>query len=471
MWHSILKPWRSASLRSRTQAPQRRIPRLTLENLEDRTVPSTFNAATVSDLIADIKAANQAGGSNTIILAPNTTFDLIRVNNKTNGATGLPVIAGTDNLTIIGQGGDIIQRDAAAPAFRLLDVASGASLTLQNLTLQGGLASGSGSSAEGGGIYNQGTLVLSGVTVQNDGAQGSAGTNSSKKNVTAGNGNSASGGGIYSSGSLTLENGTVVQNNWATGGAGGSDINGYGGNGGNAFGGGVYIAGGSVQLTSTNVSSNGVSGGSAGQGQVGGTNQSGWTSRIYYETGNPGAALGGGLYVASGAVILSADTVDSNVANGGVANGGPAGGLTFGAALGGGLYVASGTVTLSADTVGSNVASDGGGLFVAGGTVTLSRVTVDSNRASVGGGLFVAGGTVTLSGDTVDSNVALYAYYGGGLFVEGGSVCLTNSTVEYNQWGGVYIATNAQVCLDSFTVANIINNLGFSNISGSYTIC
>jgi hypothetical protein len=32
-------------------------------------VPSNFTAASVSDLIADINAANQAGGSNSIVLA------------------------------------------------------------------------------------------------------------------------------------------------------------------------------------------------------------------------------------------------------------------------------------------------------------------------------------------------------------------------------------------------------------------
>jgi len=251
MSHSILKLWRSASARNRPQAPRRRNWRLRLERLEDRLVPSTFNAATVSDLIADINAANKAGGSNTIVLAANTTFDLTAVNNTTNGANGLPVIAKNDSLAITGQGGDIIQRDGAAPAFRLLDVPSGASLTLQNLTLQSGLAFGSGVSAEGGAIYNQGTLVLNGVTVQGNVAQGSAGKSSNTKN--GGNGDSAVGGGIYSSGTLTLEGGTLVQRNQAAGGQGGSGPKG-GGNGGNGYGGGLYVSGGTVNLTNSTLS-------------------------------------------------------------------------------------------------------------------------------------------------------------------------------------------------------------------------
>src|SRR5262249_28880128 len=137
--------------------------------------PSNYTAATVPDLIADINAANAAGGSNTITLVAGTTFTLTAVNNTTEGATGLPVITANDSLTIAGNG-DTIERSTAkgTPAFRLLDVAAGASLTLNNLTLQGGLAFGGGVSAEGGAIYNQGTLLLNGVTVQNNSAQGSS---------------------------------------------------------------------------------------------------------------------------------------------------------------------------------------------------------------------------------------------------------------------------------------------------------
>ena len=53
-------------------AARRRGRRPSLEQLEGRTVLSSYTAATVSDLIADINASNKAGGSNTITLvAPN----------------------------------------------------------------------------------------------------------------------------------------------------------------------------------------------------------------------------------------------------------------------------------------------------------------------------------------------------------------------------------------------------------------
>jgi hypothetical protein len=209
MWHSVLNVWRSASAWTRPQVSRLRCARLCLEQLEDRLVPSNFTAATVQDLIVDINASNQAGGTNTISLVAGNTFSLTAVDNTTDGATGLPVIAANDNLTIAGNG-DTIARSSATgtPAFRLFDVAGGASLTLANLTLQGGLAFGSGVSAEGGAIYNQGALDLNGVTVQNNVAQGKNGITSIFPLVEAGQ--SAAGGGIYSSGTLTLEGGTKV---------------------------------------------------------------------------------------------------------------------------------------------------------------------------------------------------------------------------------------------------------------------
>src|SRR6516162_1651353 len=106
----VCTPKRGRSIRRRPPAL-----RLCLEQLEDRTVPSNFTATTGGDLIADINAANQLGGSNTITLVtvPDSSFALYAVDNTTDGATGLPVIATNDNLTIIGNG-NVIERSTAA---------------------------------------------------------------------------------------------------------------------------------------------------------------------------------------------------------------------------------------------------------------------------------------------------------------------------------------------------------------------
>src|SRR5262249_48644552 len=126
----------------RTTGTRRRSYRPRAEVLEDRTVPSHYvTAATITDLINDINYANAHPGSHTIVLAPHKNFAVTAVNNTRAGATRLPVLAASDNLTIIGNG-DTIARSTATgpPAFRLFDVARGAALTLEDMTLANGLA-------------------------------------------------------------------------------------------------------------------------------------------------------------------------------------------------------------------------------------------------------------------------------------------------------------------------------------------
>ena len=96
--------------------------------------------------------ANAAAGPNTIKLVAGKTFTLTSPD-ATNASNGLPAIT-NGNLTIKGNG-DTISRSTAAgtPAFRLFDVASGASLSLKDLTLSNGLVIGdTGAEADGGAI-------------------------------------------------------------------------------------------------------------------------------------------------------------------------------------------------------------------------------------------------------------------------------------------------------------------------------
>jgi hypothetical protein len=103
--------------------------------------------------------------------------------------------------------GDTLQRSTGrgTPAFRLFYVAAGGTLALTGLTLSNGLAN-SQFNADGGAIYNQGTLSLDRVTVENCAAQGQSS-------------HSSSGGGIYSGGALAIAD-SVIQNNRALGGSG-----------------------------------------------------------------------------------------------------------------------------------------------------------------------------------------------------------------------------------------------------------
>ena len=414
---------------SRRQRPRCACVRLRLEQLEDRTLPSNFTAASVSDLIADITAANAAGGTNTITLSAPTSnrYVLTAVDNTTDGPTGLPVVA-KDNLTIIGSG-DTIERSTASgtPDFRLFDVASHASLTLETLTLQNGLEDGSGSSAQGGAIYNQGTLVLSAVSVQGNSAQGSDATKKGNP------GSDAEGGGIWSNGTVTLENSTVVEDNLAVGGMGGVARQQFGtpGNGGNGYGGGLYVAGGTVSIASSTISNNKAQGGT------------GAAALTLSTGGTGGTGSGGGVYVDAGTATLTGDTLDSNTAQGG-----------------------EGGLGNSLADAGNGGNSFGGSLDAVGGTVTLCGDTLEGN-AAVGGS--ACNGGCGLNGGNA---------YGGGVYAAGASVTLSNDTVEFNAargdganlgqgfGGGIYIVSRATVYIDSFTVAHTINNTDSSGLNG-----
>jgi hypothetical protein len=394
MWfHSLLASWKSA--RPRRTPPARRGAHLILERLEDRTLLSSYTAYTASDLIADINAANAAGGANTITLAAPTTspYALTARTTGVNGGNGLPVIAANDNLTIVGNGDTIEKAANPGLAFRLLDVAPLATLTLQNLTLQGGLASEAGlvTTGPGGAIYNEGVLTLSGVTVANNHAVG--GGRYPYTVATPG-----SGGGIWSNGSLTLENGTLFEGNVA-------------------------------------------SGSGAAIGDSGGPDG-------FYTPGVPaGAASGGAVYVAGGTANISNTTFTGNSAVGGLGTLDGLG-LPGGNAYGGALYVAAGQVILTAATVNNNLA------------YTPLAYTANGPPTAYGGGLYVAGGRVTLASDTVDSNTVRYN---------------VNNLAEPSDpeshlggyGGGLYIVSGATVVLDSFTVANTINNSDSTGINGS----
>jgi hypothetical protein len=383
------------------------------ERLETRALLSAYTSTSVDDLIADINAANQEGGSNTITLVAGTTFTLTAVNITTNGPTGLPAIAANNDLTIRGNGGTI-ERSAIAgtPAFRLFDVAAGASLHLENLTLQGGIAFGSPANspqtpARGGAIYNQGALSLSGVTVQNNTALGRT------ERVVNG---FAAGGGIFSSGALTVTASTI-RSNQAVGGFGiiGSIVGrrfmiAAGG----ASGGGLYVQSGSAALNGVTISSNTARG---GNGSVGIAPLSRGDPRAGSDGstgGAGGAGYGGGLYVDAGMVSLVNSTLSFNTAQGG--NGGNGGSAKAGTRGDGG-------------SGGRGGAGNGGGLFAAGSVVLRNDLITDNAALGGAGGL---GGAGKPRG--------------------------ANGSAGLGSGGGIYIATGGSVCVDAFTFSNVVRN-------------
>jgi hypothetical protein len=201
---------------------------------------------------------------------------------------------------------------------------------------------------------------------------------------------------------------------------------------------------------------------------------------------------GGAIYVLGGTLNLSNDTLSSNTAQAYITTT-PWGNVIAGG-CGGAIYVASGTVTSSSDTLCSNVAQNGGAIYVASGTVTLSSDTLSSNVAyqagsGAGGALCIAGGFVSVLDCSMNDNLAQASgpiipphwAEGGAVFVAGGTVTMRDDSITGNSangrargiGGGLYIRSGATVYLDSFTVANIVDNTASTSnndLYGSYTL-
>ena len=185
-----------------------------------------------------------------INLAPGK-YSLTSVDNSptTRDGNGLPVITGT--MTINGENAEttIIERDPAAPRFRIFAVAPAGKLTLNRLTIGGGPAgsgagisnggtltittsvidrNGDGLTFPGGGIDNRGTLILLRSIVTNNlatfdgGGIFNSGTATSMSstiahNAAEGGGGVQNGGGVPA-GTVTIQNSTVSDNSGDTAG-------------------------------------------------------------------------------------------------------------------------------------------------------------------------------------------------------------------------------------------------------------
>lgn len=154
----------------------------------------------VNALVAAINTANGTAGGATVTLPSGCVYRLHTADNATDGGTGLPVITG--NVTVTGSG-STIRRAATAgtPAFRIFDVATGGQLTLNSVTVAGGLANDGVNG--GGGIFSHGTLTITRSTFTHNSSPAQTGT---------------SGGAINSSGVLTVQNSTFYANTGQEGG-------------------------------------------------------------------------------------------------------------------------------------------------------------------------------------------------------------------------------------------------------------
>ncbi|MFO1342482.1 MAG: hypothetical protein U1F05_05000 [Burkholderiales bacterium] len=417
---------------------------------------ATFTATTTAELITAINNANAAGGTNTIVLA-DATFDITTVNNYWYGPTGLPPI--TSNLTIRNDGnGATIQRNTAAPNFRLFYVAGGntsvgpagaGTLTLMNVTIKNGVARGGNGGANSGGggglgaggaIYNQGTLNLYRVTLTANTARGGdGGSDDGVSNESAGgggmggNGGSATaGGGVFSrcaGGGGMGGNGGILTGT-STGGSGG----GGGGPTGNASGGSPTgtTTGGTAPANAGAGGNNTLPGGAGSLGGGGGGN--GASSNTPGGRGGIGGGGGAGNTDSQGGFGGGGGggvTANSRGGFGGASGSGgsnPSGDLGFGGGGGGAVQSGSqpggygGGVSTSNSFSGGGGAGFGGAIFNDAGTVVAFNATILQNTAQGGnaGAAFASGGAGGGAG------------FGGGIFNRSGSVTLTHVTIASN---------------------------------------
>ena len=449
------------------KAPARRRPRL--EVLEDRLAPASFTVVNTADsgfgsLRAAVDAANIFGGSNTINFAPAAAGQTITLAaNDTNhpfafGPTALVIVPG-DNLTIVGDPSQAGVTLSGNNSHRLFGVYAGASLTLQDLTLTGGNASGgnggnvTGGQGGGGGagaglggaVFNDGTLNLLATTLTGNtarGGNGGAGASLNGLFSGAGGGSAAFNGGNFG--------GTV------TAGSGGGGDRGprqpqqqllRRARGANEFG------------TPTPAGTAGTAGGGGG----GAPNSTGASGTALSSAGFGGGGGGGGG---------NGDGSNGGLGGFGGGGGGGSGGLNgsgrgglggFGGGGGGGYDFGGGGAGFGGGRGADEYGGGGGGgglggaVFNNGGTVNIVNSTLAGNTAS--------GGTGGRSGFGPGAGAG--QGLGGAVFNHSGSVVVVNSTLSGNtadQGAGIF--SQASLTLNNSIVAN---SPGGGDLVGAFT--
>jgi predicted outer membrane repeat protein len=486
-------------------------------------------SGSLRDAIDSANADSYSGSAfDRIVFAPSLagqTIDLTTAGDTTdhgNSALAIRAPAVIDGSTAPGL---TIARSptVGTPDMRIFYVASNGSLTLNDLTMLGGLDySGDG----GGGVFSFGEVTLTNDTfIDNtslgDGGAAAIGGNPNANTATLTNDNFflnfAYGGGggvvLFSHETATLTNDTFTDNSAKVGG-------------------GLLSIGlaSDVKVTLTGDTFTGNTATDNGGALLDDTATLVSTNDTF--KGNSAAHDGGGLFCLDGTVTLTGDTITGNTATnagGGLANEPPPGangkpvnfgnpnvtliGNTFSGnsatapsgfgvlgGLGGALYNElystltstsdtftnnsapgfgggidnHGTATLTGDTFAGNSASGGGGFVneapfsippTPPAKATLTDSTFTGNSAGVGGGLWNASEFTTLTGDTFTGNSA---GGGGGIYtVRGGAPTLYDTIVVGNSIAGSSYSTMPSEI--SGTIIGFNNLIGDPNSSGGLT--
>ncbi len=260
------------------------------------------------------------------------------------------------------------------------------------------------------------------------------------------------GGGVYNNGTMTVTGGILSANTVSYEHGGGIYNDSYGdatftdsaisGNTAPDYGGGAYNAG-TLTIIGGSISDNSAS--SNGGGII---NYSNATLTIIdcSLSGNTSSSFGGGIYN-YGTLSVAGSTLSGNSASN----------------FGGGIYTV-GTATIAGSTLSGNSAQYvyGGGIYN-NGTLTAANITLSGNSAGFSGGGICNFNVLTLNNSTISGNWA--NSYGGGIYSGSDATTLNNTIVAGNAGGGssytdIYGPVTANYCLIQDTTTD-------STISGS----
>ena len=407
-----------------------------------------------------ILMSNASSSANTITFAPGLSGSITLT-------TGQLEIAG--NVTIVGPGASSLTVSGNNQS-RVFQVDAGVIVSISGLTITGGRAPDGamgvpatyvngqftyggpgGAGGDGGGIYNLGTLTVSGdfISGNSAGTGGAGGAGLTIPNPTrptfiqgGAGGMGGRGAGIYGAGSLTVANCTIANNQAGNGGAGAAGdpdhpIGNEGGLGGN--GGGIYDTGAVTIMGSIIQSNKAGGGGTSGYlltgphgGDGGGVftagalsvsdstitgNSGGFGGAVNPESGVPGGTGGdgGGIYALDTTVITGSTVSRNTTGIGGPGFSGPNSQEEYGPGGSGGGIRVSGSLTAVNCTISGNATgmvpgkiflpeSQGGGIDSTG-PLRVTNCTISSNHAAdTGGGIFAGGSSILnntiVAGDT-----------------------------------------------------------------------
>jgi hypothetical protein len=329
---------------------------------------------------ADVNVDCVAGG---IYGAPDTIyFDSLTDGNTITLGSILPTI--TKSVTINGNGSSVTIIDGnSSGAYRCIAI-TGGTVVISGVTIQNCHAGNN----NGGGIFSASTLTINNSIIKNN-----------KINAIIG---FVSGGGIYSSGTLAINNSTVSGNIVNTG------IFSGGGSGG-----GIYQQGAALTIDNSTVSGNSVTGDAMTMASGGIDSTGALTISNSVISGNT-ANLYGGIYSGAGSLTITNSSITGNTAN----------------SMHGGIHAATVvTSSITGSTISGNSAASWHGGVYNSGNMTISNSTISGNSAR-NGGIAHDNNTLSIVNSTITNNTGTNG--AGGIHKFGGTVNVTNSIVAGN---------------------------------------